>query len=110
MNRDEILARSRAENQGNDEYERAVLEKAGRISAKAGMLACCAVALLEVAVTGRVSFASWLIYFSILASTFWVKYRCQRQKHELAVALIYTGLGIFFASLFVLDLWGQGCG
>ena len=38
MNKDDILARSRAENQGSDEYERQVLEKAGKISAQVGML------------------------------------------------------------------------
>lgn len=41
MNRDEVLARSRMENTEIDEYERAVLEKAGRFSMKAGLLACC---------------------------------------------------------------------
>ena len=41
MNRDEVLARSRMENTEIDEYERAVLEKAGRFAMKAGLLACC---------------------------------------------------------------------
>ena len=41
MNRDEVLARSRMENTGIDEYGCMVLEKAGRFSMKAGLLACC---------------------------------------------------------------------
>ena len=41
MNRVEVLARSRMETTAIDEYERAVLEKAGRFSMKAGLLACC---------------------------------------------------------------------
>lgn len=41
MDKDEILARSRMENTGIDEYECMVLEKAGRFSMKAGLLACC---------------------------------------------------------------------
>lgn len=38
MDKDDILAKSRAENQGSDEYEKQVLEKAGRLAAQAGLL------------------------------------------------------------------------
>lgn len=38
MNKNDILARSRAENRGSDEYEKQVLEKAGRPAAQAGLL------------------------------------------------------------------------
>ena len=34
----DILARARAENQGGGEYEKQVLEKAGRLAAQAGLL------------------------------------------------------------------------
>ena len=38
MNKNDILARARAENQGGGEYEKQVLEKAGRLAAQAGLL------------------------------------------------------------------------
>lgn len=56
MRKDDILARSRAENQGQDEYEKQVLEKAGKLSAQVGMLACCLLAAASVAATGRVNY------------------------------------------------------
>ena len=55
MNKDDILAKSRAENQGSDEYEKQVLEKAGRLSAQVGMVVCCVIAAASVMVTGRVN-------------------------------------------------------
>ena len=108
MNRDDILAKSRAENQGNDEYERAVLEKAGRIAAQVGMLVCCAVAVASVAATGRPNNSCWVIYFSIHATIFWVKYRGLGRRHELIMALISTVTGLFFAGLLIaVDLMGR---
>ena len=106
MNKDDILALSRAENQGNDEYERQVLEKAGKISAQVGMLVCCAIAAASVVVTGRVNYGCWVIYFAIHATIFWIKYRYLRKKHELTLALISTSVGLLFAALFVLELAG----
>jgi hypothetical protein len=38
MSKNNIPARSRAENRGSDEYEKQVLEKAGRLAAQAGLL------------------------------------------------------------------------
>lgn len=107
MDKDEILARSRIENNGIDEYERAVLEKAGRFSMKAGILACCVCAAAEVALTNHVSSLSWTVYFCMMASQFWYKFIRLRQKHELAVALLHTAAGLFFAVQFALDIWGR---
>ena len=67
MNKDDILARSRAENQGSDEYEKQILEKAGKLAAQVGMVACCMIAAVSVLVTERVNSACWVIYFSIYA-------------------------------------------
>lgn len=106
MDREEILARSREENRGTDEYERIVLEKAGRVSAQVGMLVCCAIAVLESALTGHISVTSWTIHFSILSATFWVKFRCLRRRHELGLAALYTFFALFFAGIFVLELTG----
>ena len=105
MDKDEILARSRMENTGTDEYERAVLEKAGRFSMKAGMLACCLCAAAEVALTDHISAVSWTVYFCMLSSQFWYKFLRLRQRHELAVALLYTAAGLLFAVRFGVELW-----
>lgn len=104
MNKDDILARSRAENRGTDAYEAQILEKAGRLSAQVGMLACCLIAAASVWVTGRVNNACWIIYFSIHATLFWVKYRSLRRRHELLLAVVSTAVGLLFTGLFIREM------
>ncbi|MBD5162798.1 MAG: hypothetical protein HDT14_12475 [Oscillibacter sp.] len=110
MNKDDILARSRAENQGTDEYERVVLEKAGKLAAQVGLLACCVIAIITVMVTERPSITCWVIYFSILAAQFWMKWRYLKRRHELALAMFYTAVGLMFLGLFALEMvrWNHG--
>ena len=108
MNRDDILAKSRAENHGSDEYEKQVLEKAGKLAAQVGLVVCCIIAAISIAVTERPNNACWVIYFSIHATIFWVKYRGLGRRHELIMALISTVTGLFFAGLLIaVDLMGR---
>lgn len=104
MNKEDILAKSRSENKGMDIMELQSLEKASKIAAQAGMLLCCFVAVMEVAVTGKVSMSSWLIYFGILSTLFLMKYRLMKKRHELLVALLYTALFLMFLGLFLWNL------
>ena len=110
MNKEEILQRSRSENKGNDEYERQVLEKAGRLAAQVGLLVCCIIAVTSVAVTERVNSACWVIYFSIHATLFWTKYRHLKRRHELMLAAVSTAVGLLFLSLFIVEMirWPHG--
>ncbi|MGN0802453.1 MAG: DUF6442 family protein [Candidatus Faecivicinus sp.] len=106
MNKDDILEKSRRENKGTDEMEQYVMAAAGKIAAKVGMLVCCIVAILQVIFANAINFESWMIYFSILATTFLVKYIKLHSKHELWIAVLYTVLFIMFAVLFILRLVG----
>lgn len=110
MDKDDILAKSRAENNGSDEYERQILEKAGKLAAQVGMVACCIIAMTSVLVTERVNSACWVIYFSIYATLFWTKYRHLKKCHELTLAVISTAVGLLFAGLFIVELvrWPHG--
>lgn len=104
MDKNDILARARAENQGSDEYEKQVLEKAGRLAAQAGMLACCAVAMVSVIRTGQTNSTCWVIYFTIYATLFWTKYRHTKVRHELLMAAVSTVVGLLFLGLFVKEM------
>lgn len=104
MDKDDILAKSRAENNGSDEYERQVLEKAGKLAAQVGMVVCCIIAMTSVLVTERVNSACWVIYFSIYATLFWAKYRHLKNRHELMLAVISTAVGLLFAGLFIREM------
>ena len=104
MNRDDILAKSRAENQGSDEYEKQILEKAGKLAAQVGLVACCIIAAVSVAVTHRVNNACWVIYFSIHATLFWTKWRHLKVRHELLLAVVSTVVGLLFLGLFIKEI------
>lgn len=102
MNKEEILQKSRIENKNMDEREAYVLAAAGKLASQIGMLVCCVVAVTQVAITGTISFESWMIYFSILGTLFTVKYVKLRQKHELWIAILYIALFVLFTVLFVI--------
>lgn len=104
MDKDDILARSRAENNGSDEYEKQVLEKAGKLAAQVGLLVCCVVAAASVAITERVNNACWVIYFSIYATLFWTKWRHLKVRHELMLAVVSTAVGLLFLGLFIREM------
>ena len=106
MNKEEILERSRTENKNMDEYERSVLASAGKLSAQIGMLMCCVIAVLEVIFLDHISYASWMIYFSILSTIFIYKYLKMKNKHELLLAIFYCAIFIMFTVLFIIDLIG----
>ena len=104
MDKDDILAKSRAENQGSDEYEKQGRERAGKLAAQVGMVACCVIAAASVAVTERPNNACWVIYFSVHATLFWTKYRYTKVRHELLLAVVSTAVGLLFLGLFIKDL------
>lgn len=106
MNKDDILEKSRRENKGPDEMEQYVMAAAGKIAAMVGMLVCGIVATLQLIFTDTIGYESWMIYFSILATNFIVKYVKRHSKHELWVAVIYTVLFIMSAILFLIRLAG----
>lgn len=71
MNKDEILAKSRAENGGTDEMQLAIQRKAGSISGSVGLALCCIVALLE-GILGDsliLFYGCFSIYWGIIATS-----------------------------------------
>jgi len=106
MKKDEILEKSRNENKGADELELSVIASAGKLAAQIGMMVCCLIAVLQVVFTDSISCESWMIYFSILSTTFIVKYIKLHQKHELVLSILYSVIFIFFTVLFVIRLVG----
>ena len=104
MNREEILQKARQENKNQDVFEQEAVIRAGSIATKVGLLLCCGIAALEVILTNSISFSSWTIYFGILSTTFFVKYRILHRRHECMVAIIYLVFAIAFLTLYILPL------
>ena len=117
MNKEEILAKSRAENKGTDEREKLVLIKAGQIAFTVGGVMCMLIALFNSILSmvdhggtrtdPKLNTMLWGIYLSMLGSLFLYKYIKLKKKHELflAIALLTVALaGLVWVALKMLEV------
>ena len=107
MDQEEILAKSRAENRGQDEREKAAMSRAGQVASAVGGLVCALIRLLNVIfdhMGDTSTFVVWAVYLSITGTSLLVKYRQLRKPHELAAGLAQVLLAAVFFVLFVLRL------
>ncbi|MCI9078473.1 MAG: hypothetical protein HFH68_06020 [Lachnospiraceae bacterium] len=103
MDKEEILRRSRAENQNKDIYE---LEVTGKAQRAGGLVAICvAFALMvieSVLLDSSVNYAYFLIILSAGMVLWLYKAVKMRKKHEMLLAVIWTALTIYAAVMVVL--------
>ena len=104
MNKEEILAKSRAENKNMDFYEQEVIKQASKN------------AVLVMALLGAVFFAAqiflgegtnwgiWAVIFSANMTLFWGKYMKLHRRHEFIMAMIYTAFVLFFSGFHIYHL------
>lgn len=117
MNKEEILAKSRAENKGQDEREKQVLIKAGQIAFTVGGVMCMLIALFNSILSmvdhggtrfdPKLNTLLWAIYLSMLGSLFLYKYVKLKKKHELflAIALLTVSLaGLVWVALKMMEV------
>ena len=90
MNKEEILAKSRAENKNKDVYEIEVLKQAN----SCGIIVMAVLAVIffsvQIFVGGGQNWGMWALVFSPSMATYWVKYIKLRHKHELLIVIAYT--------------------
>ena len=90
MNKEEILAKSRAENKNKDVYELEVLKQANAC----GVIVMAVLAVIffsvQIFVGAGHNWGLWALVFSPTMATYWVKYIRLRRKHELLIAIAYT--------------------
>ena len=109
MNREEILAKSRKENKGNDERELAALARAGQVASAAGGFVCVAILILEAILSdynSRVVYAIWAVYLTITGTTLLAKYIKLKKKHELICGLIELIIAAAFLIMYIIRLVG----
>ena len=104
MDRDEILAKSRVENQNRDIYEQEVLKQANKCAVIVQTILAAIFLIVQIFVGGGVNWGLWALVFSATMTTFWVKYRKLRRKHELLVAIAYTILVAVMSGYYIYDL------
>lgn len=90
MNKDEILAKSRAENKNKDVYEQEVLTQASKSAVIVQLVLAAIFFVTQIFVGKGINWGLWALVFSANMTIFWVKYIKLRRKHELVMAIVYT--------------------
>ena len=74
MNKDEILEKSRKENNNKDLAEMNVVVQAGNIAGRVGACICCLLSIISLRITNIFLCSPWIIYFSILGTNYLVRF------------------------------------
>ena len=107
MTREEILEKSRSENQNKDYADLEAQSKAALVAYYAGFVFCSICAVMEFIFKRTVNAGVWMILFGMLSTAFLVKYIRLRKKHELFVFAAYLVGFCFNVVLFLLQLMGK---
>ncbi len=99
MNKEEILAKSRAENKNVDVYELEILKQAGQSAAIVMRILALLFFGTQLFVGGGANWGLIAVVHSSDMMTYWVKYSKLRHKRDLAIAIVNT---IF---VFVVSGW-----
>ena len=89
MNKEDILAISRRENQNRDLAEMETAAQAGNIASRVGAGVCCLVSVM---------------FFSILGTHYLVKFRKAKRKTDLVLTALFFAMCLLCFVLFLLRL------
>lgn len=104
MNKDEILAKSRAENKNKDVYEQEVLKQASRSAVVVQMALATLFFVMQIFTGGGVNWGLWALVFSASMTINWVKYIKLHRKYELLIAVAYTILVSIMTGYYIYNL------
>lgn len=104
MNKDEILAKSRAENKNKDVYEQEVLKQASRSAVVVQMALATLFFVTQIFTGGGVNWGLWALVFSASMTINWVKYIKLHRKYELLIAVAYTILVSIMTGYYIYNL------
>jgi hypothetical protein len=94
MNREEILKASRKENKNKDLAEMEVMYQAGSHASRVGALVCCLISLLSSLLAHIMLYSPWIIYFSMIATQWLVRFIKMKRKSDLVVAILFLSLAL----------------
>ena len=94
MKKDEILNASRKEHHNKDLAEMEVLYLAGSHASRVGALVCCLLSLLSSMLAHTMIYSPWVIYFSILATQWLVRFIKMKRKSDLLLTIMFFILSV----------------
>lgn len=106
MDKEEILAKSREENEQSDERQKFLLQKAQAVSSAVGMALCCIVALLEMLLSDSsiLFYGCFSIYWGINATEKLVFSLSAKKKQGWLRTAINLLLFVAFMTKLILEL------
>lgn len=104
MNKDEILAKSRAENKNKDVYEQEVLKHASRSAVVVQMILATIFFVTQILVDKGINWGLWALVFSTSMTINWVKYIKLRHRQELITAIVYTVFVSVMSGYYIYNL------
>ena len=94
MKKDEILNASRKEHRNKDLAEMEVVYQAGSHASRVGALVCCLLSLLSSVLAHTMIYSPWVIYFSIIATQWLVRFIKMKRKSDLVLTVLFFVLSI----------------
>lgn len=90
MEKNTILAKSRAENKNKDIYEQEVLKQANNSAVIVQMILAAIFFVTQIIVGGGINWGLWALVFSANMTINWVKYIKLHRKYDFMMAIFYT--------------------
>ena len=104
MKKDDILNASRKEHKNKDLAEIEVIYQAGSHASRVGALVCCLLSLLSSMLAHTMIYSPWVIYFSILATQWLVRFIKMKRKSDLVLTILFLILSVLAFAGFIRRL------
>ncbi len=104
MDKEEVLAKSRAENKNKDVYEQEVLKQASKSAVRVQLILGAIFFVTQIFVGEGINWGIYALVYSANMTTFWVKYIKLHCKHELVWAIVYTILVLVMSGYHIYNL------
>ena len=104
MNKDEILAKSRAENKNKDVYEQEVLTQASKSAVIVQLVLAAIFFVTQIFVGKGINWGLWALVFSANMTIFWVKYIKLHRQYAFLIAIAYTILVSIMSGYYIYNL------
>ncbi len=104
MNREEILEKSRKENEGIDEFEKEVLKEGRSAGAVAAAVVAFLLFIVQICLDKGQNYGLYAVLVSMAAAQFVVKAVKLKRKHEIALAAFYTLFALLLAAAHIWQL------
>ena len=104
MDKDEILAKSRAENKNQDVYEKEVLKQANVYAMIVLLVIATVFVVVQIVTGGGLNYGLYALVFSGNMTVSWVKFWKLKQKTVLPLAIMHTLLVLALSGCHIYQL------